>query len=485
VRRVLELALPAIAAAWPELGRITLGVGEAGDEAWVERLRAALGGVSLEVFEEPEFRYASEQRAASGADLRLAVERLLVEADAAWVHNPALGRNLPLARALGEAAARRGIPLLFHHHDLWFENRWARWPEMRESGFRTLDAVARTVFPPEATHATINRLDHGVLRRHFGARAAWLPNPAPRASAPPKSRVRAAREWLARELGDTGPVWLCPARMLRRKNFAEAILLARWLRPEAWVVTTAAVSSAAEQDYARRLIDAARLHGWRARFELVARSADAPGIAELQAASEAILLTSVQEGFGLPYVEAVSARRPLLARRLPNVMPDLRRWGFSLPHTYEEVWIDPACLDLEVELRRQRAVWRAWRARLPANCRPLVAEPEPASPLAFSRLTLEGQLEVLARDPAETWRLCAKWNPLLRKWKPLAATGALEIADWPEAADRELGGAAYAERFLAALRAGTEVESGAPERAQADFLRQRLDAPFLIPLLMS
>jgi hypothetical protein len=156
-----------------------------------------------------------------------------------------------------------------------------------------------------------------------------------------------------------------------------------------------------------------------------------------------------------------------------------------LPHTYEEVWIDPACLDLEREFRRQRAVWRAWRARLPANCRKFVPAPEPAKPLAFSRLTLEGQLEVLARNPEETWRLCAQWNPLLRKWKPLAAAGALEIADWPETADRELGGAAYAERFLAALRTGAEVEPGASERAQADFLRQRLGAPFLIPLLMS
>ena len=36
------------------------------------------------------------------------------------------------------------------------------------------------------------------------------------------------------------------------------------------------------------------------------------------AASEAVLLTSIQEGFGLPYLEAAAARRPL-------VIPDLTR----------------------------------------------------------------------------------------------------------------------------------------------------------------
>ncbi|OYV85625.1 MAG: hypothetical protein B7Z73_13210, partial [Planctomycetia bacterium 21-64-5] len=39
--------------------------------------------------------------------------------------------------------------------------------------------------------------------------------------------------WLSEQLGDDAPVWLMPCRLLRRKNLAEALLLARWLRPEA------------------------------------------------------------------------------------------------------------------------------------------------------------------------------------------------------------------------------------------------------------
>lgn len=482
VRRVIELALPAIAAACQSLECVTLAVGEAADEEWIERLRRALGRVRLGVHCDPAFHYASE---ADGELPGLAVERALRHADAVWVHNPALGRNLPLVRALSASAAKREIPLLFHHHDFWFENRWARWREMRAAGGTSLDVVARAFFAPRAVHATINRFDHEVLHRHFGERAVWLPNPAPRAPEPAPERVRAAREWLARELGDNAPVWLCPTRLLRRKNLAEAILLARWLRPEAWLVTTAAVSSDDERDYAHRLQAAAERHSWRVRFELVARNGDAaPGIAELKAASEAVLLTSVQEGFGLPYVEAVAARRPLLARRLPNVMPDLERWGFSLPHTYDEVWIDADCLDLPREHERQRKVWGAWRSLLPETCLTLAKRQKLGTPLPFSRLTLEGQLEVLARDSEETWGRCARWNPLLREWRPLAAAGALQIAEWPEDADRELGGEACARRFLDALKVDSRVEADAAKRAQNDFIRQRLGAGFLIPLLM-
>lgn len=481
VRRVIELALPAIAAESRSLRRVTLAVGEAGDEEWIARLRAELCGVALEVFCDPAFHYTSETR---GEFPGPGMERVLRQADAVWMHNPALGRNLPLVRALAGCAAMRGIPVVFHHHDFWFENRWARWREMRASGATSLGAVAKTLFAPGAVHVTINRFDHEVLSRHFGDRALWLPNLAPRAPSPTARRVRAARDWLARGLGDDAPVWLCPTRMLRRKNLAEAILLARWLRPEAWLVTTAAVSSDDERDYAEQLRAAAERHGWRVRFELVAKNGDAPGIAELKAASEAVLLTSVQEGFGLPYVEAVAARRPLLARRLPNVMPDLERWGFSLPHTYDEIWIDAACLHVGRERERQREAWWAWRSRLPKSCQPLAAQMESGMPLPFSRLTLEGQLEVLARDPAETWSRCAQWNPLLREWRPLAAAGTLQIAEWPEIADRELGGEAYARRFLEALRLESKADIGAPTRAQDDFIRQRLGAPFLIPLLM-
>jgi hypothetical protein len=66
-------------------------------------------------------------------------------------------------------------------------------------------------------------------------------------------------------------------------------------------------------------------------------------VPELLAASEAVLLTSIQEGFGLPYVEAAAAGRPLIARHLPNIAPDLHKFGFRLPQAYDEILVARTC----------------------------------------------------------------------------------------------------------------------------------------------
>jgi hypothetical protein len=113
-------------------------------------------------------------------------------------------------------------------------------------------AVARASFVAYVCHATINRLDYAVLNKHLGPQAKCLPNLAQRDGQPPRARIRAARNWLKSQLADASPVWIFPTRFLRRKNLAEAVLLTRWLRPEAWFVTTAGVSSGEERNYARR-----------------------------------------------------------------------------------------------------------------------------------------------------------------------------------------------------------------------------------------
>src|SRR5258706_9845437 len=118
------------------------------------------------------------------------------------------------------------------------------------------------------------------------------------------------------------PVWILPCRMLRRKNVAEALLLTRWLRPEALLVTTGGASSADEQSYFDQIASAARRHGWPLRLGILqGDETHKPTVAELLAASEAVLLTSIQEGFGLPYLEAAAAGGPRPAPAPPNTAP--------------------------------------------------------------------------------------------------------------------------------------------------------------------
>lgn len=502
VRRVIELATPSLIATWsPQIEQIVLVAGESPDDAWLERFRKGVGGVRVTCSIEPAAGYLSGQSttvAVIARRLRAHLDLCLGAMDAGsclvWAHNQGLGRNLLLTRALTEACAARDIRLLMHHHDWWFDNRWPRWPEMRRSGFRTLSAVARTLFPPlpNVRHAAINNTEAAVLKEHLGAASAWLPNPAGRFPEVSSARLRRTRNWLARRFGDRSPVWIVPCRLLRRKNLAEALLLTRWLRPEAWLATTAGVSSEAEAGYARALADAAREEGWRVQFGILSGEAAAPSVPELMAAGEAVLLTSLQEGFGLPYVEAAAAGRPLIARSLANVAPDLRRFGLHLAHAYDEVRVDPGLLDWPAEQRRQLRRFQKWRSALPGSVRRRVNPPSLLTGsgvprgVPFSRLTLVAQLELLRQPVAQSWARCVPLNPFLERWRRQAASGSLTPERWPAKADRWLGGDAFSRRLGDLMN--SEADSSHLThawRCQEQLLRDKLQPVYLYPLLWS
>jgi len=503
VRRIIELALPPILRSpVSRFESVVLATGEAAGENWTHALENSLPpSVTLDFFQEPAFHYFSDSRVRPETlrrRIRTALDRLLpadqAEETVVWAHNLGLARNLLLADELRRITRERAIRLLSHHHDFWFENRWARWPEMQACGFRTLPDIAHAVFALASRQglATINRLDQSVLDQKMPRRAFWMPNLVAKGHPLSQARIRRARKTLSSLLGDDGPIWLVPTRFLRRKNLAEAVLLTRWLRPEGWLVTTAGVSSPDEKAYARRLDQAARQRNWRVRFRFLEdRREDRIGFDEMVAAAEVLLLTSVQEGFGLPYLEASAVAKPLLARRLPNVSPDLKSLGFRFPHLYDDILIPPALFDFPREQARQQALWRKWKTSLPAACRPLAQPPvlcdqEPDAPVPFSRLTLTAQLDVLRHPPGDSWDACKKWNPLLRRWFPLAGTGHLKVAEWPGTADARIGAAAYAERFHQTLRNLPDgaVSSQTATRVQKDFLIQRLGRDFLYPILM-
>src|SRR6185436_12774001 len=150
-----------------------------------------------------------------------------------------------------------------------------------------------------------------ILSRQMGDGALWLPNLTEPSVPSATAHIRASRRWLRNKLAqEEAPVWVSPCRFLRRKNIAEALLLTRWLRPEAWLIVTGAASSADEIPCFRALETAARQHQWRLRLGVLAGGkAGKPGVADLLAVSEVVLLTSLQEGFGLPYLEATAAQR--------------------------------------------------------------------------------------------------------------------------------------------------------------------------------
>lgn len=502
VRRIIELAAPHLAATLrPRVSDVIVMSGEAPDAAWAREFETRLTPVAVHCRWHPALRYLAEQRAAPDVivrQLRRFLANILCGFEAGngivWAHNQGLGRNLLLTRELVLACAARGVPLVFHHHDWWFDNRWQRWKEMRRTGFRTLTQAAKTLFvtEPHVRHLAINQADAAVLQHHFPRQSGWLPNLIEPMPPPSATSVDRTRRWLREQLGATAPVWLLPCRLLRRKNIAEALLLTRWLRPEAWLVTTGGVTSPDEQQYSERLADAARQHGWRLQLSALGNREHAkPSLPDLFAASEAILMTSIQEGFGLPYLEAAVARRPLIARSLSNIAPDLARFGFRFPQAYSDLMIPTVLFDWPTERRRQQRLLTKWRNSLPASCRRmagtpvLLAQKDPAQAVPFSRLTLTAQLQVLMRPVDESWMLCSSLNPFLHHWRRLAGVKALRVSPWPVQASEWLSGHAYALRFKKLVRMQPVIPASAKASlaAQEEFVRRTLCANNLYPLV--
>jgi len=506
VRRVIEQATPHLVEGRADA--VVLVGGEAPDPIWFGEFVRRLAPIPVTWEADRAFGYAAEARldaAEIGRRARQKLRRILdqgePEEDWVWVHNAGLGRNVVMIRELARICRKRKVRVAWHHHDWWFENRWSRWAEMRRLQVTTLRDAARASFPTGAgwLHAGINRRDVARLRRGFPGQSVWLPNPVELdSSGGPRSveERTAARRWLAERLdGDAmSPVWLVPCRFLRRKNMAEAVLLTRWLRPEAWLVMTAGASSEEERPTWKRLTAAAREGHWRVRISILdGADSSAPSVESLLEASEVVVLSSILEGFGLPYLEAAAAGRPLVGRRLGNVVPDMESLGLTFPTLYDEILVSPSWLDWSQEISRQECRFAAWRSGLPRGWRTQVRLPAwlrepPGCGVPFSRLTFTGQLEILQAPADMTRQAALRLNPWLSRWSAWAATGKLPRITWKSNTAAKLSGRAYARRFwsaagTAARGCKTTTRADSAERVQAGFLRERLAADHLYPLL--
>lgn len=494
VRRVIEIAAPELARHL-SAKTIVLASGERPDRTWLKRFALSVAPVLVENRTNDALAYFGEQSESAKMRqcLRSFLHSLLSDRRDAvvWAHNQGLGRNLLLTAELQRTCAALELPLVLHHHDWWFDNRWQRWPELRRAGFRTLARVAETIFNggPNVRHIAINASDAAILATHLGSRTGWLPNPLVHGSPASAATTRRSREWLEKVIGEKGPVWLMPCRLLRRKNIAEALLLTRWLRPEAWLVTTGGPSSSEEEPYAAALAEAAGRNQWRLCLGVLrGPEARQPGVDELLAASEVALLTSLQEGFGLPYLEAAAARRPLIARALPNIMPDLEHFGFQFPYTYSEILVPRCLFSWREELRRQERLYFSWRSQLPSVCRRIAGTPwlikGVAGYVPFSRLTLVAQLEILSVPPEESWSASVPLNPFLPAWREAAEARKLLVPRWPAAAASRLGAPSYASKWSRLLerKSSRPLPRQAAAHAQFEFIRDRLATGNLYPL---
>ncbi len=266
-----------------------------------------------------------------------------------WVHNPTIGKNPALTRALilaAEKADNQNMPLcfLYHVHDF---------PECgRPNNLKYLlncheDGGLRSLYPDTGNVAfiCINSSDEELLLNSGvpRSRVFFLPNAieVKKDAKPliPIDKVRSALEEYAKRHGYVfhreKPFWLMPIRLIRRKNALEAFFL-RVLNQEAQVLITLDANSEPEYPYANAVKDAIRrekapgMVGFGAELVGKVFSFD-----ELISTSRAIVTTSLMEGFGFAFIEGPIRGKPLLGRNLPHVTKDFGQLGLPLDDLYK------------------------------------------------------------------------------------------------------------------------------------------------------
>jgi hypothetical protein len=366
VSTVVRQAVEALRAHLPEVRSVELVAGADGIPSPMQR-----SSVKRTVI--PELGYRRPDVVDSGSVAREAAvlaERLLrsfgSEDSVWWIHNHHLGKNVVFTQAILEIARSGRQRMILQIHDF---------PECGR--FRNLALLRRSLsldpYPVGSwvRYAVLNRRDRDILiRSGLPGEAVFLlenpvfqePEPArprrtgPRRTGPRRTRQRSAARTLKPLLGNSAPVLLYPVRAIRRKNALEAVLLCMLLDTEVNLLITLPGLSDAERPFSElvRKIFSDRL--CPGLFGIGAEL-DSHGLhlRDLVEGSDLVLSSSVQEGFGYLFVNALLWSLPLAARNL-DTLADMRELFTGYPACFYEA--------VRVPLTDSAALLQAYRSKI-------------------------------------------------------------------------------------------------------------------------
>ncbi|MCS7172942.1 MAG: glycosyltransferase family 4 protein [Armatimonadetes bacterium] len=240
------------------------------------------------------------------------------------VHNVfTLDKNLPLTAALHRLLDRfPWARMVAWTHDLsWADPAVAS--RMRPEYPWSLLRTPR----PEITYVAVSEAVRDLLIRVLGVEPEKVPVIPPGVSLeslhPLQPRTRTLLERL--RIPDRFPVLLTPVRVTRRKNLELAVRITAAIRdagaaPLLVVTGPPGAHTAANRSYLGELAALRDTLGLRAHCVFLAElgvRCTARMVGDLYLMADAVLLTSVQEGFGLPVAEAGLMRVPVFCTAIP------------------------------------------------------------------------------------------------------------------------------------------------------------------------
>jgi len=260
-------------------------------------------------------------------------------ADCLVAHNVcSLAKNLPLAAALHKCSKLPGFPhLVLWHHDLaWMAPRY-----QHELHVGYPWDLLRTDWPG-ATQVTISeqrRMELAGLLQVDPDRIRVIPNGVEPAEFLKLEAQTQEFIW-AFDLFQARPLFVLPVRITPRKNIELALRVLAALRavsfPQAALLISGPLGShnPANQQYFEQLVSLRRQLGLEhaAHFLTDWAGENLPGavVGDLYRIADALLLPSLEEGFGMPLMEAGLAGLPVFCSDLPS----LRELGGDQAHYF-------------------------------------------------------------------------------------------------------------------------------------------------------
>lgn len=269
-------------------------------------------------------------------NLESAAKRRLGAAPDVWhIHNHSLGKNLNFIPLLNVWSAT-GEKLLLQIHDFAEDGRPANYRAVRKAG------LVSSLYP-QAHYAVLNGRDRAVLTAAGCRQIHDLPNPVDGFDLP-LGEPKATPERI-----------LYLTRAIRRKNIGELIYWSVGAPEGTRFATSLAPDNPAEQ--ARYGKWEHFVEEWELPVDLNHGGKNDHSLEALLTEADALITTSVAEGFGLSFLEPWLAGLPVVGRNLPEITSDFESVGIGLAHMYEAVKVELNQFDFEGFRQRREMEW--------------------------------------------------------------------------------------------------------------------------------
>jgi hypothetical protein len=264
----------------------------------------------------PSLGYSTGKKIHSLDLLRHARGTFGSEPDVWHIHNHSLGKNPALTQEV-VTLAMAGQKILLQIHDFAEDGR--------PDNYRNLGKLKGRLYPvaPHIHYAALNKRDYRFLL------AAGIPEEnlhlLPNAVSPLPS-VECQRPKVE------SPLFVYPCRAIRRKNIGELLLWSARMPEARFAVTLAPKNPEVKPVYDAWVAFAKELD-LNVEFDA---GANTP-FHEMIAKADALITTSIAEGFGLAFLEPWLANKPLTGRNLPEITADFAEHGLDLSALYSRL----------------------------------------------------------------------------------------------------------------------------------------------------